>query len=474
MSSFAPHAVTLPATPPDPSKHVNYTLGMVLGVDDFTQEFAYLSGRDQWLARDLLGYGTVCGLGVTVDATSQGPRVAVEPGTAVSPQGQMIRVTQAQCASLNDWLAGNKQAVIDRLDAPPGGMVTLYVVLCYRDCPTDQVPIPGEPCRSVDDMMAPSRRKDDFTLELRFAPPDQREEDALRDFVAWLSQIDISSGPSTVTLDEFINIVRQAASPLSSQPGWGPDFIYSSPPISLHLSIADAWAYRHAAFRLWVTTLRPLWLGGGYQCGTPPDEGCLLLAALEVPIVHMALTGDFQVDEARRVLVREEGRPYLLSLRLVQESLMCSHGGMGTARAPGPQGPQGNPGPAGQPRPRGLQGDLGPQGQPGNSFIVAAGRFDAQGHTVFAFGNLRATRGVFGLPPTFYLLRFDSFHPQGRYVVKGTALTNAADLPPQVFEVVPANGPPFVEGDPGGIVVRVRDIENQSIKLGFEVEISEY
>ena len=177
---------------------------MVLGEDDFTQEFVYLSGRDQWLARDLLGYGTVCGLRLTVDATSQGPRVAVEPGTAVSPQGQMIRVTLAQCAYLNNWLAANKQAVIDRLGALPGGMVTLYVVLCYRDCPTDQVPIPGEPCRSEDDMMAPSRLKDDFTLELRFTPPDQREEDALRDFVAWLSQIDISSGPSTVTLDEFI------------------------------------------------------------------------------------------------------------------------------------------------------------------------------------------------------------------------------------------------------------------------------
>jgi hypothetical protein len=459
MSSFAPHAATLPATPPDPSKHVNYTLGMVLGVDDFTQEFAYLSGRDQWLARDLLGYGTVCGLRVTVDATSQGPRVAVEPGIAVSPQGQLIRVTQAQCAYLNDWLAANKQAVIDRLGALPGGMVALSVVLCYRDCPTDQVPIPGEPCRSEDDMMAPSRLKDDFILELRFAPPDQREEDALRDFVAWLSQIDISSGPSTVTLDEFITLVRQAASPLSAQPGWAPDFMYGSPPISLHLNTADACVYLHAAFRLWVTTLRPLWLGGGHRCGTPPDEGCLLLAALEVPIAHVASTGNFRVDDAHRVLVREERRPYLLSLRLVQEWLMCSHGGMSTAGPPGPRGPQGP------------QGNPGPQGPPGSSVIVAAGRFNAQGNTVFAFDNLRATQGPFGLDSTFYLLQFDSFRPQGRYVVKGTVLTST-DLPPQVFEVIPENDPIFVERAPGGIVVRVRDVENRPIRLGFMVEIS--
>ena len=55
----------LPRAPIDVSKHVNFTLGMVLGVDDFDQEFAYLSARDRWLARDLHGYGTTCGLAVT-------------------------------------------------------------------------------------------------------------------------------------------------------------------------------------------------------------------------------------------------------------------------------------------------------------------------------------------------------------------------------------------------------------------------
>src|SRR5947199_6841814 len=107
METFMPRVSPAVATP-DPSKHVNYALGMVLGVDDFTQEFAYLSGRDQWLARDLLGYGTVCGLRVTVDSTSRGPHVTVEPGTALSPQGQLIRVTPAQCAYLNDWLVANQ------------------------------------------------------------------------------------------------------------------------------------------------------------------------------------------------------------------------------------------------------------------------------------------------------------------------------------------------------------------------------
>src|SRR2546429_2261433 len=107
METFMPRVSPAVATP-NPSKHVNYALGMVLGVDDFTQEFAYLSGRDQWLARDLIGYGTVRGLrvGVEVDAT-KGARVIVEPGAAVSPRGQLICVPSAQCAYLNDWLAEN-------------------------------------------------------------------------------------------------------------------------------------------------------------------------------------------------------------------------------------------------------------------------------------------------------------------------------------------------------------------------------
>src|SRR5438105_1306286 len=142
MTEFA---TVPPATAPlDPSKHVNYTLGMVLGVDDFTQEFAYLLGRDQRLARDLLGYGTVSGLRVRVDGATNNPRVVVEAGVAVSPGGRFIRVTPAQCALLRDWVRENEAQVRDSLQAaspvsPLDGTLPLYVVLCYRDCPVDMV-----------------------------------------------------------------------------------------------------------------------------------------------------------------------------------------------------------------------------------------------------------------------------------------------------------------------------------------------
>jgi len=63
-----------PTVLPSPAKHVNYTLGMILGVDDFVQEFAYLSSRDQSLARDVVGYGTVSGLRIALESDARGQR----------------------------------------------------------------------------------------------------------------------------------------------------------------------------------------------------------------------------------------------------------------------------------------------------------------------------------------------------------------------------------------------------------------
>src|SRR5262245_36409737 len=182
---------------------------MILGVDDFVQEFVYLNGRDQAFARDLTGYGTVSGLQIAIETDARGSRVAVSPGIALSPQGQTIRVREPQCAYLADWVTDNRRAIIERLGSPPDDTVTAYVVLSYRDCPVDPVPVPGEPCRAEDDMMAPSRLVDDFRLELRFDQPDQSEEDAVRGFARWLAQVSVlDSGASSVA--DLVAAIRLA------------------------------------------------------------------------------------------------------------------------------------------------------------------------------------------------------------------------------------------------------------------------
>src|SRR5205807_3257456 len=98
---------------------------------------------------------------------------------------------------------------------------------------------------------------------------------------------------------------------------------------------------------------------------------------------------------------------------------------------PGPQGPQGNPGPAG---PQGNPGPAGPAGPAGAAFVVAAGRFNADGTSTppgWSFNNdLNAKRLS---RPELYYLTFKDFKPDGKYLIKGTAI-NQIQMPPHVFE----------------------------------------
>jgi len=322
MSGFQNQTTSPATTAPDPHKHVKYSLGMVLGVDDFDQEFAYLSNRDQWLARDTIGYGTVCGLKVSIETDERGPRVAVEPGVAINPRGQLIRVTPAQCAYLNDWLDAHREDVIRELGSPPADQLTLYVVLCYRACPTDPVPLPGEPCRDETEATVNSRWQDDFQLTLRFTPPDQTEENAVRDFVEWMSHIEISDGATSLALDDFLAAIRAGAQ-LSSPPSPPSDYMYGSPPEDIVINHADACEYLRAALRVWVTELRPLWRGVACD-GSTPDEECVLLAQLDVPLVDGLASSD------EDVIVNEEQRPFLVHLRMLQEWLTCGPHAIGS------------------------------------------------------------------------------------------------------------------------------------------------
>jgi hypothetical protein len=324
---------------PNPAKHVNFNVGMVLGVDDFTQEFAYLSGRDQWLARDLIGYGTVRGLNVRMEIDAiKGPRVVVEAGVALSPRGQLICVPAAQCAFLKNWVADHAEEITPNVSSPPDSDLQLYVVLCYRNCPTDDVPIAGEPCRSEDKLMAPSRLSDDFVLELRLTRPNQREEDAVRDFVAWLKQVEISETDPSTPLDQFLQAIRDAASewltsplssPLSSPPG---DFMFGSPPDSLVINAADASEYFRASFRVWVTELRPRWIARWHGCAAThiesdaaADEDCVLLAQLDVPLLPLS-PGTWDIPN-EDIPVNQNERPYLVHLRLLQEWVLSGSTG---------------------------------------------------------------------------------------------------------------------------------------------------
>ncbi|HVH22172.1 MAG TPA: hypothetical protein VNA11_06925, partial [Pseudonocardia sp.] len=398
MASFTPQLSVPERSRPDPGKHVNFVYGMVLGVDDFDQEFAYHSGRDRWLVRDLAGYGTVLGLQVqyetAYEGTFKGPRISVSPGAAASPSGQVTCVSPTQCAYLDDWLQANQQAVVDRLTSSPpsppsppgplpGGWLDLYVVLCYSDCPTDQVPIPGEPCRKEDELRLPSRLRDDFVLELRFKPTDQREEEAVRRFVGWLRQVPVGEG-GAADLDEFLNAIRTAAGILPASPPGEPvtcptveHFMAGLPPATLALPEADAAEFLRAAFRLWTTELLPCWrvaasgcvcdAGCGTGCPDPPpgDTDCVTLAHIVVDVLPDAAQNRLLVGPGG-VTVAEDDRPYLVDLRVLQEWAVTSCDGSW----PG--------------SPLGSGWGSPPTNHAATSRIVAAGRFGMAGNPEFS------------------------------------------------------------------------------------------
>jgi hypothetical protein len=336
MTTFALPASAVEAKAPDPTKHVNYTLGMILGVDDFNQDFAWLSGRDRRLACDAVGYGTLCGLLVTSDTAAKGPRLLVTSGTALTPRGQLVCVKPAQCAYLNDWLAANKAGVPALVGSPLASTLSLYLTLCYRDCPTDPLPIPGEPCRSEEELLQPSRLVDDFSLELRTAAPGQEEEDAVVEFVRWLRLVKVGGGGPYTTVDQFAQDVRDAvqtvssppASPLTSPLGaGGVHFNFGSPLLSAKLDPALLGEYLRAAFRVWIEEIRPrvhaLCVGG---CGCDSDHGavpaapdeCVLLARIEIPVVNVG-AGEWRVDDTKSLSIDESRRPLLIHMRLLQE-----------------------------------------------------------------------------------------------------------------------------------------------------------
>jgi len=465
MGCFEKCVSPIQDSPPDPTKHVNYVQGMVLGVDEFTQEFAYLSGRDQWLARDCIGYGTVCGLQVSFDTTPGKPQIVVAPGHAVSPYGMMIRVGPAQCAGLNDWLT-TKDAVDGILAAgsPPDGQVTLYVTLRYRDCLTDEMPLPGSPCRSEDAATTASRIDDAFTISLDFSAPPQREETAIREYCVWLRNlietVDDSSG-TALAPGSFIGEMRSMIRLISSPPEDLSAALSASPPQTLQVKRSDMPEMLRAAMLVWVTDVRPLFRVQGpwkyEQCGcagaTIPSvnsdaaDDRILLAKIMLPVVHNAIENTWSVDETALLpdpdsYIDQTERPYVLSVRMAQEMLLYMQE---AATAPAPA-------------------------LPSVSMVAAAGivRGD-NGNGQPSFNNLRVDSLTLGE----IVFTFDNYHqPDGTfmYIVKVLAVTNPAVLVPTVR---------FKGFGPKGFSLRINsgskliDVATLS-KLEFVLEVSRY
>lgn len=324
----------------DPSKRVNYTLGLVLGVDEFQQDQLYHAAGRRGHNRLLHGYGTVWGL-KTAYAGGGDPEIQVDPGIALDPCGREICVPDRMCVKLTRWLDRHRPALEPLYPDPTAQPIPLAVILCHRECPTDTVPVPGEPCRTQEDAMAASRIRESFELKLALrddapwgSPPavaptgltvfrlSQPEEQAVRAFGLILARVQSTTDEALgadgeATLLAAVYALREAADEgtLASPPTPTDDPIL--------LPAAEAPEILRRALRLWVTEVRPAIraLEGGGECGTDADgECCVLLAELDLNV-----TAGWAV-QVNQPPLREDLRPYLLHTRLLQEWLIATGG----------------------------------------------------------------------------------------------------------------------------------------------------
>jgi hypothetical protein len=327
-------------SPLEPHKRVLYSHGLVLGVGELKTEQGYLLGKTYGHNRRLHGYGTGSGLSLGIRYLADGPECVVQPGWGVDPHGREICVHDAQCARLDQWLAQLQEDgdLSSPFDASGVATMEAYVVLCYRECETDKVPIPVGPCLSLDKAMVPSRLEDAFELRLVTEPPPQPEEDAMRRLGDILSRVSIAPGAGGLTTADALVAEIRAIPDLLNDTA-------SIPSIPADLSLDPAFAEEiiRAGLRVFVTEIRPVLVPDGGAClNGPRDCTCLLLGRLEFDF-NNTLAGPRVVTDS--VIVDERRRPLLLTTRLIQEAALSGMlpGLAGASSAPLIAVPSGSP-----------------------------------------------------------------------------------------------------------------------------------
>jgi hypothetical protein len=323
MSDISVPCVSLATGGLEPDLRVNYSLGMVLGLDEFRQEALYFLEKEYLHNRALHGFGTVYGLKVTT--THPGPpgevTLTVEPGMAIDQWGRPIVLRSAQCAHLGAWLAAQERLHTGSVQSHLGisGELTVHVVASYAECLDDLVPLPGQPCSSSSQLSVPSRIRDAWNLELRWDPPAMAAWDAVRRLAKLLDSIEIVPGLAGSD-EELIKAEVRALAPGQSLPLPPlPSLPSSLPPgpVRFKLPAESAAEAFDRILLVWVTEVRPLLTPEL----TNPEGGTSDPAVLLATITFVPTT-PFSVDAPAIVHCNDpddEGRPYLLHTQLIQE-----------------------------------------------------------------------------------------------------------------------------------------------------------
>jgi len=329
-----------------PDQRVNYAYGMVLGVDDFLTEQQHRLEKGYLHERALHGYGTVYGLQVTTGQATEDPDdvlVRVSTGMLVDQFGREAVITCDQCARLGAWLAAREQASPGTVASHrgPSGELVVYVVARYASCLDALVPLPGTPCSSSAQSSVASRIRDAWDVDLTFELPPMPRWDTDRRLARLLGSVEIVAGLPQHESSEDDIIAAVLALP--ARAGDGPDDLLSDLPApgspssltGLRLPAETAADALDRIFTVWVTQVRPFFepdLTTPEEADPSGPDGTqeILLSTIRFQAadpfdpLDPAITA---VDEPD-----DEGRPYLLHTRLIQELRSLREAGQVTVR----------------------------------------------------------------------------------------------------------------------------------------------
>jgi hypothetical protein len=153
-----------------------YFFGKMLDEFHFKLETDYQNGKRWLINRAVLGYGVVCGLDV-IPASDQDDAIIITPGFAIDKWGREIIVPEATrpIQIPPDVIARARERDENQDQSTPhtqhqgaphqdNEKVCVQVMICYRECETDPVPVLAGDCHSTE-VCAPGSIHEGFRIK---------------------------------------------------------------------------------------------------------------------------------------------------------------------------------------------------------------------------------------------------------------------------------------------------------------------
>jgi hypothetical protein len=158
-----------------PFTRENYYFGKLLTAQALQGEQHYLNEKRRLINRYGIGWGVLCGLKVIPDCNNPCGGVIVQPGLALDQNGNEIIVCEPRFINLNSACKTKEKNNAEDPSEPQAQK--LYILLCYKECPSNPSPIPVDNCGTSEDKCEYNRTKETFEIKIVCEKPDESADE---------------------------------------------------------------------------------------------------------------------------------------------------------------------------------------------------------------------------------------------------------------------------------------------------------